>query len=341
MKTRKKRMVTSIAVLFVTVLVVLGLFEGILRILGFQPWKNETSITSEPITLEPDPVLGWRNKAGSHLLARHDPSGQDVTLNFIERGRRQTRIGPASAQEQLIFVGGSFTQGWALNDEDTFPWIIQERYPEVEVLNYGTGGYGTYQSLLVLKQELPLLSSPKHVIYGFIFDHEVRNTAAGSWLRRLAEYSRRGHVESPYATVQERSGLQGHPPARYLALPLRESLASVAFVERAYMKISTWSRFNQRQEITEQTIIEMKRLVESYGASYTLVILSLPDEPRSYYLEFFRENDVHCVDCVVDCTDCLYDLPRDMTISGDGHPNAELNARWADCIAEALKGNDD
>ena len=337
MKTVTKRVATNLTVLFVAILFTLGLCEGLLRILGFQPWQYRTSDVNEPTMLEPDPVLGWRNKLGNYVLPRYDASGEDVTLTFLDRGRRRTRMALTSAHEQLIFVGGSYTQGWALNDEDTFAWKVQEQYPEFDVLNYGTGGYGTYQSLLALEQELPHLSSPKHVFYGFIFHHEVRNTASGRWLRQLMEYSLRGHTELPFGTVNEKNGLQRHSPTRYLELPLRESFALVAFVERAYMKLKSWRRFNQRREITEQTMLQMKRLTEVYGAAFTVVILTSPDEPREHYLKFSRENDIHCIDCVVECTDCLYDLPRDMMIAGDGHPNAELNARWADCIERALE----
>ena len=38
------------------------------------------------------------------------------------------------------------TQGWAIDDNETYPWKLQKRYPSLNVLNYGTGGYGSYQS---------------------------------------------------------------------------------------------------------------------------------------------------------------------------------------------------
>ena len=327
----------NILLLLVSIFFTLVLCEGLLRLIGFQPWTPHKSRVNEPVMLEYDPVLGWRNKQGSFFLPRYDPSGKDAKLTFLDHGRRITKRSSSNGKDQIIFVGGSYTQGWALNDEDTFAWKVQEQFPNFDVLNYGTGGYGTYQSLLLLEKELPLLSAPKHVFYGFIFHHEVRNTASGRWLRQLTEYSSRGHVALPFGSLNHQNTLQRNPPARYLKLPFRESLALVAFIERAYMKLTSWSRFNDRSEITEQILLEMKRVVEAYGASLTVAILTSSDEPKAHYLKFLRNNGIRGIDCVVPCTDCLYDLPREMMIPGDGHPNAELNSMWAGCIAKSLQ----
>ena len=55
-------------------------------------------------------------------------------------------------KEKIIFIGGSITQGWAVNDNESFPFIIQAKYPYYKVYNYGVGGYGGYQSLLRLEK---------------------------------------------------------------------------------------------------------------------------------------------------------------------------------------------
>ena len=53
-----------------------------------------------------------------------------------------------------MVLGCSFVQGWALSDEETFAWKLQERFVRARVLNFGTAGYGTTQSLLALERYL-------------------------------------------------------------------------------------------------------------------------------------------------------------------------------------------
>jgi len=36
----------------------------------------------------------------------------------------------------------------------TFPWLLQERFPQYEVVNFGLNGYSTVQSLIQLREAL-------------------------------------------------------------------------------------------------------------------------------------------------------------------------------------------
>ncbi len=55
-------------------------------------------------------------------------------------------------RDQVVVVGDSLTYGYGLSDEETWPWLLQERLPCSRVLNYGAPGYGTYQCLLMLEE---------------------------------------------------------------------------------------------------------------------------------------------------------------------------------------------
>jgi hypothetical protein len=76
---------------------------------------------------------------------------------------------------------------------------LQGKHPEVAIRNYGTGGYGTYQSLLVLERLFanPRSSRPEWVLYRFIEHHEIRYVAGPQWTRLLASTSSRGRVNLP------------------------------------------------------------------------------------------------------------------------------------------------
>jgi len=74
-------------------------------------------------------------------------------------------------------VGCSFTQGMGVVDEDTFSYLLNAHYPYLMFRNFGTGGYGTYQSFTsrlrkifvnLMRNNIPL------VVYGFIDLHMQR-----------------------------------------------------------------------------------------------------------------------------------------------------------------------
>src|SRR5262249_12408647 len=100
------------------------------------------------------PGRSWRSTAAEvsssrrvsltlrHPHAAHPPSSVRVS-----------RADPGAPT--ALFIGCSFTQGWAISDQETFPWGVQEHFPAARVLNAGTAGYGTYQSLLGLSEPSP------------------------------------------------------------------------------------------------------------------------------------------------------------------------------------------
>ncbi len=323
----KPKIFTVILVSLSTALsVVLG--EAVLRSAGHRPWTYAVKNPDEPIVHEPDPDLGWRNKEGDYMFPAYDSSGRSLHMTFTGRGQRLSRAGDAAPDRDLVIVGGSYAQGWAISDNETFAWKLQEKYPSLNVLNYGTAGYGSYQSLLTLERELPRLS-PAIVLYGFVQHHEVRNVASYKWVKSLSKFSRRGHVDLPYVTLDEEGALARHAPRRYLTLPLRESLATVALIESAYMKLRAKSRIHRKRPATERVLLEMARLVERHGAQFVLAILSADPETKSHYVSFFQEKNIRHVDCA-------YPMTPDMIVVGEGHPNGRMNARWAECIAKKL-----
>ena len=192
-----------------------GSAEIVLRLSGRTPWVCTSKDVRWPGMHEPEPRLGWKAKQGGFVVPAYDGSGADVRFHFDARGRRRTRAGEAPLGSEMVVVGGSYTQGWAIRDEETFPWKLQERFPSLNVMNYGTAAYGSYQSLLVLENELPRMKSPAIVLYGFIEHHVIRNSAGILWLKGLSRYSRRGIVSVPYATLNRDRELVRHPPEAY------------------------------------------------------------------------------------------------------------------------------
>ena len=55
--------------------------------------------------------------------------------------------------------------GQAINDNETFAFKMQKKLDNYEVKNYGSGGFGTYQSYLKLKQLYNKFENIDYVLY--------------------------------------------------------------------------------------------------------------------------------------------------------------------------------
>ncbi len=313
----------------IVVCLTVGLAEIVLRAAGYQPWSYLGLDAHEPVMHMPDPTLGWRMKPGIYLVPAYTPGEKDISVSILSDGTRATRPGRRPCDMDVALIGGSITHGWGVSNEETFAWKVQDRFPGLCVANYGTGGYGTYQSLLMLEELYAEGRDPNVVVYGFIDHHEVRNVAPVDHLYGLASFSRRGHVNVPYCTLDQGGGLQRHPPQAYPAWPLRQRLASVAFLEWAYMRLLTRERASQGRAVTEPLLIEMAELCKRHGSRFLVILLSSPDEARTHYLQFLKRHGIASVDCV-------RPLTPELLVPGEGHPNASVHETWSGCIAKAL-----
>ena len=79
-------------------------------------------------------------------------------MTFLDDHSRRSWTTPNKPDQraEVLLVGCSFTEGFGVDDEDTFSYLLNARYPHLMFHNFGTGGYGTYQSLLRVKKNLAL-----------------------------------------------------------------------------------------------------------------------------------------------------------------------------------------
>jgi hypothetical protein len=238
----------------------------------------------------------------------------------------RTTGGDGNGHTELLFVGCSFTQGWAISDDETFTWRLQQQFPAFEVINGGVGAYGTYQSLLVMERWLARPDPPAMVFYGLMEEHEPRNVAAPEWLMLLAAASKGGIVATPYCTLGPDGALVRHPTEAYSHWPLREYSALITFLERSYFEFAARKRTPQQRAVTERLLLEMQNLAQQHGSRFCVVLLHFSPAAKAHYVEFFEQHGI-------DYLDCAFPIDNDMHVRGDAHPNGKMNARYADCIA--------
>lgn len=321
---------TNAALLVASLALSLAVAEGLARSTGARPWPAASVPATEPAVYEFDPLLGWKSRPGAHLFPATASHGA-LRLTIWPDRSRATAPHPIERATRVVLVGDSFTQGYEVSDEETFAWKLQGRFPAARVVNFGTGGYSTYQSLLRMKLALKRTRGrPTLVLYGLTDYQELRNVGDLSWLIGLSLASYRGHVYVPYCLLGPDGQLVRHAPERYPAWPLRETSALVNMLEMRYFVATTRGRQPQARPVTERLLASMAHASAALDARLVVLLLSTPTS-HAHYAGFLAARGIPVVDC---------DFPAtpDRLVGGiGGHPNGELHTRWADCIAERLQ----
>jgi hypothetical protein len=320
--------ITLAAVALLVGAAALGGAELLLRALGRTPWAEVRFHPDMPLMHEPDPELGWRNKEGSYVFGN-----PPIHMSFGADHTRTTASAPGQPRPTVMVLGDSFVQGWAVSDEETFAWRLQERFPRVRFLNFGCSGYGATQALLALKRYLAEApSAPVGVLLGFSDFYDGRSVAAAAWLRTLAQLAYRGHVNLPYATVDGAGALELHAPIRYPAWPLQRRSALVTAAEEQWAKATAFRRTQQAGAVTQALLLEIDRVTRAHGSTLAVALLSqmLPNG-NAPYAAALQNADVP----VIDCANPSVWSPA-MQVPVYGHPNGAVNAFWAACIADSL-----
>jgi hypothetical protein len=232
-------------------------------------------------------------------------------------------VDPAGAESrpEIWIFGCSFTHGWSLSDEETYPWLLQQRFPNHEVVNFGVSGYGTVQSLLQFREALGH-RRPAMAVLAYASFHDARNTFLRSRRKETAPWNRLGPLVQPYARLGagEKLELQMAEVA-YTELPFMRHSALMHFVETRYNSIEDY--FYKSHRVSEVLVAEMSGLARRNGVP--LIVAGIwNDEPTQDMLRFASSLDVPVVDMSVDL-----DWPANNNLPHDLHPSAEANREYA------------
>jgi hypothetical protein len=325
-KRRWARTLRRLAIALASLFVILILGEIGLRVAGFEP--DSGARLQRPWSVE-DPELGWINRAGTH------PSTEpgEVLMTFREDGRRAA--GPlerlaGQVKQTVVVVGCSFTQGYGVRDDQTFAWLLDAAHPNVAFLNYGTGGYGTYQSMLAMVRAFEAReTAPKAVVYGFVPFHASRNVQTVDYLMSLRSAGVTRRI-APHVRLED-GQLVPSAPGLMTKLPLARHSALVALIYRRYLQVTFGDRMAQAETATMALISRMRDLCDQNGSK--LVVAILDDESGGVdYRDLFSRSRIDFVDCANP------DWPSEaLRVGGVGHPNEVLHAEWAERIGRHLK----
>lgn len=329
-----KNLIINISLVIISVIIAFTVIEIALRIKGYMPTTDST-LKNEPKMFEQDSILGWRNKEGVYNYPGYGGSDKNIEVTILKGGFRKTsslQNNDRSTKPKILYIGGSFTYGFAISDHENFAWKTQEKLLEYEILNAGVNAYGSYQSLLNLEIILPELNNPKVIIYGMIQHHANRNTAPTSWAGSLTSTSRvPGGIRIPYATYSNEKVIR-HEPKGYKTLPLSNKLSTFKLLERKLLNYKAKVTDQEKQKILLKNLEEMNALSKRYGAKFIVLDLGISDDEMRKMI-----NELNIP--LINSPNWEY-LDDGLIVKGEGHPNGKMHSIWAASIYNYFKDGD-
>jgi hypothetical protein len=331
---RARRLGLGALVALATLLVAGLVLELGARALGREPFRyRPPNFRVEPgdELTRPHPFLGYSHLPGAFTVVFGD-GGRRVRMTHGEDTLRLTRPpGAGSAgRPGLWFLGCSFTHGWSVDDEDSFPWRVQAALPGVDVVNFGVSGYGTLHSYLQLREALAAGRVPARVVVVYAWFHEERSTFLRQRRKQLAGWVSHGTLDQPFARLDARGELVLAPPtpALYPLLALTRYSAALDWLDEAWN-----AREAERAEAHRVTLALLQGIQELCARhSVELLVAGITaDEYTRHTLQECRLAGMRTLDIGVD----LF-APGNNNLPYDGHPSAAAHAVYAERLVSFL-----
>jgi len=342
---RKLAINSLIALLsFIFIIVVLELFLKIKPVKQFvwenfhlreRPWKEP----ERESIIKSDDTLGWVLKPGHYDQIPFAEGGPRVRYTIFDGGVRKSSVvhtSEFSPEKKVFTIGGSYTQGYAVSDEDTYSWVLQGKLPDSwGVFNQGVPGFGSYQAFLKLEKSVEHFSVPDIIIYGLMEQHADRNIAANYWIRGMGTLLVT-NLKMPYVYLDDNGDVKESYKSFYGGILTRYSLIAATLrdmlFELKYNEQSESQNIVNRSDINRKVISKMKRFAEEKGSKFFVLYLITDWEEKEEYASFFGKNNINFIDCAVSS-----DTAYSMAVKGEGHPNPELHRKWGECLYEGLR----
>jgi hypothetical protein len=310
--------------------------EYICRAKGMLPWKPirlNITVTPGGKFCKKHSTLGYADLPGRFTVELPDGytfvvTHRDNTLRITQPLEAYTTI---SGKPGIWIFGCSFTHGWALNDYETFPWLLQERLPQYEIVNFGVCGYSTLQSLIRFQEALTNYAPPKIAIIAYASFHDQRNTFLRNRSKEVLPYNRLGQLWQPYARLHGGNLRIASGDGEYRPFPLMKYSAFSHFLEQKYNNIEDY--FYESHRVTEAIILEFAKLAQKH-AVHLVVAGIYGDAVTHATLSSMTKYGVITGDISVDLN-----VKENTNLPSDGHPSAKANRAYCEKLFDLLDIN--
>ena len=169
-----RRRLISIALVFGSVILAMGLAEAALRVAHY----GQTHHVALDKAMQYDPLLGWRNKPGVSIELVTPEYRTILHRNASGLRGSDRQYSKPQNVSRIIVLGDSFVDGYTVRTEDRLTEVLEASLGgQFEVINLGVSGYSTDQELLMLEQE-GWKYQPDVVVLAFYFNDVWGNASS-------------------------------------------------------------------------------------------------------------------------------------------------------------------
>lgn len=236
-----------------------------------------------------DRDFGWSQRPGLVNTRVKDPQFEiSVTTNSVGLRDREYSL-ERTDKKRMLVLGDSFTWGFGVEDQERFTEVLEQRYPQWEIINAGTSGYGTDQEYLYYLKRGQYYK-PDVVVVLFYYNDFENNFKSEQY-----------YYPKPYFTLKENGDLVVHnqpvPPAslsqrfnHYIetqTVMLRRLLQVVEIITSRLTQpfqskdaagyTGGFTQFRESHAITNALLQKLKSTVE--GNQSRFVVFALPIRP--------------------------------------------------------------
>ena len=253
-------------------------------------------------------VKGWNTKLGKQ---------HQWNASINEKGRRITSINPINQQgkPKVLVFGDSFTWGQGNDDQTSFPFLLQSRLKDHEVVNNAIPGAGNTHALIMLRKMLgsnkPPPGSISNIVAFYGDYYNPRNVAAPSRLREFQLNSNNPNITA------------FHPKAELTANQI--DITKIEFDSKS--KSGEDPSQELQHEITLSILNEIASISGQIGASLIVAFHSGKDDDP--VVKAARSKGIN----VVDIRPSKEDLELDSFTPIDLHPGPKTQNSYARKIA--------
>jgi len=230
----------------------------------------------------------------------------------------------------VLFFGGSFTFGEAVNDEETIPyWTGIKTHGKYPIYNFGFRGYGPHQMLSALEHGMVdtiIECKPKYAIYQAIYAHINRAAGFAAWDEHGPKYTIKKNGKITYSGNIDNDNLTIFK--RKLRSQIKKSLI--------FRKIKILDRYFDRGNINlfAEIVNTSSQIIETRypGSEFHMILWANKKDELSKKLEK-KGIRVHYI------SDILTDYPEKQAkylIKNDGHPNSLANKIIAEYVVNKI-----
>ncbi|MEX0928952.1 MAG: hypothetical protein WD266_07200 [Balneolales bacterium] len=310
--------------------------EILLQIQGHRPWHSPVKnmkIEPENDFFSQDPVLGLKHNPGTFRVVISGTHSFSITHDEdalrITRPVCSNRNGSLIPKEEIWVYGCSFTHGWSLNDDETYPWHLQMKLPDFRVCNFGMSGYSTLQSLIQFRKALETKKKPKYVIVSYSCLHDKRNIFLRSWKKIIEPDKTVDDVEYPCGKIDMDGNLNyASTSLAYKPFPVMNHSALMHYLEKRFNSMQ--EKYHKSHIVTRLVMEEFLKTCDQNGIK--LLVAGLDDSAMTTnMLRYCKREGISVAGIPVDLTD-----PENINVPHTYYPNARANKKYAERIAACI-----